>query len=309
MTVYIDSVFLLNTITDYLLFLAAARLAGIPLRRGRYMLAALLGGGYAVAVFLPEGAFLVQAPVKIAVGILLALVAYGGETQLLRLTLLWFAVSCGFAGAVLGLGLLLGGIPVIQGIFYTDINTKVLAAAFAAGYFLFSVVFRTAAKHGIQEELLPVQIRHFGRMVELTALWDSGHGLRDPVSGASVLILAPGQLDSMLSAAVRSLVTEERLRQPAELLEPLLRTAPELRPRLLPYRTVGNTGGLLLTIQVEQVCIGRERYEHVRVALSPTPLGSGYGALWGGNVEKGGRYEAFQKHMEKTDGAVGGTAG
>ena len=51
--VYIDSVFVLNTLMDYLLCLVTARLAGIPLRRRRYLLAALAGGGYAVAVFLP----------------------------------------------------------------------------------------------------------------------------------------------------------------------------------------------------------------------------------------------------------------
>ena len=43
--VYIDSVFVLNTLMDYLLCLVTARLAGIPLRRRRYLLAALAGGG------------------------------------------------------------------------------------------------------------------------------------------------------------------------------------------------------------------------------------------------------------------------
>ena len=36
--IYIDSVFVLNALMDYLLLLAAARLAGLPLRRGRYLL-------------------------------------------------------------------------------------------------------------------------------------------------------------------------------------------------------------------------------------------------------------------------------
>lgn len=51
--VYVDSVFVLNALMDYLLVLSVGRLAGIPLRRGRYLLAGLLGGAYAVAVFLP----------------------------------------------------------------------------------------------------------------------------------------------------------------------------------------------------------------------------------------------------------------
>ena len=49
--IYVDTLFLLNGIIDYLLLLAAARLAGEPLRRLRFGAAAALGGAYAVAIF------------------------------------------------------------------------------------------------------------------------------------------------------------------------------------------------------------------------------------------------------------------
>ena len=90
--VYIDSVFFLNTLMDYLLVLSAGRLAGIPLRRGRYMLAALAGGAYAAAVFLPGLGFLAAGPVKLAAGVLLSLIAFGGEAHFFRLTLLLFSI-------------------------------------------------------------------------------------------------------------------------------------------------------------------------------------------------------------------------
>ena len=144
--VYVDSVFVLNALMDYLLVLCAARLAGIPLRRRRYLLAGLLGGAYAVAVFLPGLGFLSATPVKLAAGILLALAAYGGEAKLLRLTLLLFAVSCAMAGCVLALGLVAGGgVPMVNGVFYTDVDAKVLLTAAAAAYLVLTVVFRAAA--------------------------------------------------------------------------------------------------------------------------------------------------------------------
>ena len=85
--VYLDSVFVLNGLMDYLLALCAARLAGVPLRRGRYVLAGVLGGAYAAAVFLPGLSFLAAVRAKLAAGPLLALIAFGGEEKLLRLTL------------------------------------------------------------------------------------------------------------------------------------------------------------------------------------------------------------------------------
>lgn len=55
--VYVDEVFLLNTLVDYLLLLSAARLAGTEIRRLWMLLAALLGGIYAAFVFVPGFGF------------------------------------------------------------------------------------------------------------------------------------------------------------------------------------------------------------------------------------------------------------
>ncbi len=88
-------------------------------------------------------------PVKLAAGVLLGLIAYGGEEKLLRLLLLFFGVSCGMAGCVLGLGLLSGsGVPVVSGVFYTNVDAKVLLIAAASAYAVLSVVFREAGGGG-----------------------------------------------------------------------------------------------------------------------------------------------------------------
>ena len=301
-TVYIDSVWLLNTLADYLLLLVTARLSGIPLRRRRYFAAAFAGGTYAAAVFLPGFGFLSAVPVKAAMGILLALLAYGGEERLLRLTLLFFGVSCGFAGCTLGLGTLLGGIPVVNGIFYTDVNTKTLAAAFGAGYLAVSFVFRSAARHGVRGELIRVRLCVDGRWTELTALRDSGNTLRDPVSGGSVLVLSPEAAQAALPW-----LTADLLNEPAELLQLLMKTNPRLLPRLLPYRAVGTTGGLLLSVALPQAEIGGVRCIGLRAALSPTELGNGYSALWGG--ETGGRYDKAEKNLRNAAAPAGQAGG
>lgn len=285
---YIDSVFLLNAAMDYLLCLATARLAGISLRRWRYVLAALAGGAYAAASFLPGCAFLAAGPAKLAAGVLMALIAYGGEERLLRLTLLLGGLSCAMAGCVLALGLLAGNaVPSMNGVFYTDVDGKVLLIAAGAADLVLTVVFRASVRHGMRGELLPVRLSVGGRTAELTALWDSGNCLREPGSGRPVLVTAPGVLDGILPWEVRRLLTPEALRQPASLVEPLVRAAPHLRPRLLPYRAVGTGGGLLLMIRTDWVEVQGMRCQEAPAALSPTALGTGYSALWGGEAERG----------------------
>lgn len=288
--IYIDSVFALNALMDYLLLLCAARLAGLPLRRGRYVLAALAGGAYAAAVFLPGLGFLSQTPVKIAAGVLLGLMAYGGEEKLLRLILLFFAVSCAMAGCVLGLGLLTGGgVPAVNGVFYTNVDLKALVIGGTAAYAVLAAVFRAAAGHAVRGELLAVRVSIAGRTAELTALRDTGSGLRSP-DGRAVLVVAPGALDAALPRAAADLLRKKGLRAPEELLEPLRAAAPALRPYLTPYRAVGTAGGLLLALRTDWTEIGGIRYPGLTAALAPTALGVGYAALWGGPAGKGGRH-------------------
>lgn len=309
--IYIDSVFVLNALMDYLLLLCAARLAGLPLRRKRYALAALAGGAYAAAVFLPGLGFLAQTPVKIAAGVLLGLIAYGGEEKLLRLLLLFFAVSCAMAGCVLGLGLLAGGgVPAVNGVFYTNVDAKALVIGGTAAYAVLSVVFRAAAGHGVRGELLPVRVSIQGRTAELTALWDTGSGLRAP-DGRAALVTAPGALDAALSPEAVKLLRRRGLEAPEELLEPLRAAAPALRPRLTPYRAVGTAGGLLLTIRTDWAEIDGVRYPGLTAALSPTALGAGYAALWGGPAGKGGGHGSAGKTETAADpaGAPAGGGG
>ena len=75
--IYVDTLFLLNAIVDYLLLLCSARLAGERLSRLRFALGALLGGLYAVALFLPGFGFLGRPLCRLSAAVLMVLTAFG----------------------------------------------------------------------------------------------------------------------------------------------------------------------------------------------------------------------------------------
>ena len=81
--IYVDTLFLLNAIVDYLLLLCSARLAGERLSRLRFALGALLGGLYAVALFLPGFGFLGRPLCRLSAAVLMVLTAFGGCRRLL----------------------------------------------------------------------------------------------------------------------------------------------------------------------------------------------------------------------------------
>lgn len=271
---------------DYLLLLSTARLAGIGLVRWRYWLGAVLGGVYAVAVFFPGLSGLSVWTGKGLCAVAMVSVAFGGQRLLLRLGLVFCALSCAMAGAVLGLALLVGSaLPMAQGVFYTDISAPVLLVCAVACYGLVRIVFFAAASHGIQGQLLPVVIHLQGRSVELVALHDTGNALRDGVSGQGVLVVSAQAVESLWGWSVAPWLTASLLANPISLLPALSAHAPQLRLRLIPYQAVGVDGGFLLGVVCDHATIGGRNYPQLLLALSPTSVGTGYSALWG---ESGG---------------------
>lgn len=299
--IYIDSVFLLNALMDAIILLATAHLGGIPVKKGRCFAAAVLGGCYAASVFLPGGKSLAALPGKLAAGVLMALIAFGGERRILRLILLFFAVSCGLAGCVMALGMMAGGVPVENGIFYTNVDAGVLLIASAAAYTVMTVVFRASAGKGIKGLLVPVTLAWGERRVRLTALCDTGNALRDPATGRPVLVAEGLRLRELFPAELRPLLSSESVRSPADLLGRL--EAQRVRFRLIPYHAVGVAGGMLLAVRTDWGEVGGKRYDRLMVALSPTGLGDGFTALWGAWEGSGG----YENHHEVSPSAEGKT--
>ena len=278
--IYIDSLFLLNFVVDYLLLLCAGRLAGEVLRRGRLALGAALGAGYAAAVFF--WSFLLHPLCKLGAALLALLIAYGGSRRLLRVTLVFFAVSAAFGGGIFALQMLGGrGLTLKNGIFYSAMDLKLILLSAAGCYVLLTLVLQRTARHAVRE-LAPAVLTLEGRRVALTALVDTGNTLTDPATGRPVLVAEGEKLAPLFPPGQAP--DDQALRDPVGTLERLGGQAGwRGRLRLLPYQAVGVECGLLLAVKLDGVKIGTEDYGALLAALSPTRLsdGGGYSALIG----------------------------
>lgn len=281
--IYVDTLFLLNAVIDYLLLLLAARLAGEPLRRLRFLLGAVLGGAYAVAIFLPGLGFLAHPLCKAASGLLMLLAAYGGSRRLLRQGILFVALTFALGGGVVAIGLLGGqGLALGNGVFYSSLDLKTLLLSAAVCYAALSLALRRIGRHtAASGELLPARLTLDGRTAELTALVDTGNTLTDPVSGRPVMVAEGESLAALFPRDHRPGPGD--LRDPAGAVERLGTGHWRSRFRLLPYRCVGVECGLLLALRVDEARLGEQDVGPLLVALSPTPVsdGGGYRALVG----------------------------
>lgn len=263
--IYIDSLFALNLLIDYCILLASARVCGVVLRRWRYLLAALLGALYAVAIVLPGLRFLGETPMKLVLGVAMSLIAFGGEAHLLRCTVVFFAVSAAFGGAVFAASLLAGADS--TGGALVSVSGRVLVLSFAVCYAAVSVVFRRRAK-AADREIRPVVITDGARSVTLRGLRDSGNALHDPVTGQCAAVADRASVLPLFDGA-------QALALPDDAVGTLeaLSTLPGCsgRFRLLSYSAVGVPGALLVAFRPERVTVAGTP-EELLIALAPAPL-------------------------------------
>ena len=276
MVIYLDVLLLENLVLDYLVLFAAARLSGEVLPRWRLLLAAALGAAYAAAVYLPGMEFLSALPFKLCVGLLMALISFGGRKRLLRNTLVFFFTSFAFGGCALAVGLLTGG-AVMQNGAFLPVSLKSVAISLLLSFGVLTPVFGRLARHGgLRRDTAKCVVCWRGRQAELTALLDTGNTLRDPLSGAPVIVAEAECLRPLLGdEACRILETQDA--------PSALERLPELGLRLIPCRSVGCACGFLAAFRPERVVMNGKVWKDAMMAVSPQSLSDGgaYTALAG----------------------------
>lgn len=265
-TIYIDRLFIINLIIDYLLALGTARVCGLVFKRGRYFLTALFGACYAALSVFPRCAFLFLSPFKLCSGILMALIAFGGEKKFLRCAAVFFAVSALFGGIIWALSLHsgLGGSAV-----YVPLSMPVLAFAFGISYAVLSYVFSRTAK-GMEKQVYITSIIFDGRIATLRTLSDSGNTLYDPVSGRRVLVASFDSLQALFPEAALNIDASE-----------LVMKMPGVF-RLIPYSAVGTGNGMLAAFRPHSINLDGKEYTDILVAVSPSRIeGDGFDSVIG----------------------------
>ncbi len=281
--VYIDMLFLLNGLVNYLLLLSSARLAGEVIRRLRILRGAMFGGLFAVVVCFLNLSFLTHPLIKIGVAVVMVLVAFGGAKRLLRVTLVFFGVAAAFGGGIFAIQLLgQSGSTFGSGVFYSAMDIRLILLSAAGCYGLITLVFQRLATHTVASgELVPAVLTLEGRQVTLMALVDTGNTMTDPVSGRPVMVAEGEKLRTLFVG--EEFPNTGQLKNPAQAIEGLTKGRFGLRYRLLSYRAVGVDGGMLLAIRLDKVVVNGEDYGKLLVALSPNSVsdGGGYSALIG----------------------------
>lgn len=281
MTVYLDGVLVLNSLVDYLLLMVCGNVTGTPVRRKRVLLAGVLGGIYAIACLMPNLVFLDSMLCKVVVAWGLCFFAFGKRPGMLRRSLVLVLLAAAFSGVVLLLTEVFSApASLIGSTVYYPVTLPVLVLTAGGACGLMQMALSRITHQG--GDVVNVEVTLCGVRRAFTALRDTGNSLRDPVSGQGVMVadwnlLAAGLCEKELS--------RRSVEDPTLGLRQIMAMAPELKPRLIPYKTIGVSRGLLLAVCPEEIKVNGKR-EQLLLAFSAVPVsdGGGYEALIGGTL-------------------------
>ena len=255
MIVYADAVMVLNFLVDFLLILGTNKINGDSGFHKRAILGGIIGAVYSGICLIPQLAFLSGELWRIICLLCISTVSFGWNKGLFRRMITFLLLSMTLGGLAMGIG---------SGSF----GTILVCCLVIFLLIQFGIVRVSGQKY------VNVELACKGQRLRIRALQDTGNMLRDPITGKTVIITGPDVAWKLFGITKESLV------------DPICCVAQANMPglRLVPYRGVGQIGGMLVAAKVDKIVINGKSTDAL-VAFAPNVIGGlEFEALVGGAI-------------------------
>lgn len=294
--VYVDVLFVVNALINYILLYVTSKLAKLPTTPLRLLLGALAGAVYAVCMFFPQIRAFYTVAAKFAVSLILVSITFRMRRlrTYIRVVCIFYLTSFVFGGVTLFLLFftnagLTSGTVLSNGIFYFNLPWKTLLLSTAIAYATISAVWRIYKKNrGTDYRRIYIVLND--KSVSLNAMVDTGNQLCDPITQTPVLIAEYDSVKQLLPDTVC-----QALSRPDGSIETVADSIEQTplcgRFRVIPFTSLGTQNGLLVGFKPDAVHIGRHAVKNVIVGIYQQQLSNNheYNALLSPDVAGAGR--------------------
>lgn len=226
-TIYLDVLFCINFIIDYIILLTVRRFMNIRARRLRLAAGAAVGGLTSFVILLPALPSGLSLIFSLAFACLVVGAAFAPMSRglFIKTSAAFFLISFGYCGLMIAIWLLFSpqSLVIRNSSVYIDISPLVLLVTTVFCYVILRVILRLTGRGEAAAANCILRISLGGNVREYKALIDTGSSLKEPFSGKPVIVIS------------------ERLSFPDS-----------LGVRLVPYSSVGGEG-LLRAVCPERI--------------------------------------------------------
>lgn len=277
--VYVDVLFLVNWLMNFLILWATASFCGTRAGIPRLLAWSGAGAGYSVAVEVLRGSGLDAPLMKVAV--LLLMVVLGLRPRNLMSGARYVTCFLTFCFCVAGAAMALGyasGMP----------GQEPGWTAVLGGTALASMGVQTVVSRARRRSLLPgtydTEVRVGEKTARFQSYLDTGNQLKDPISGWPVLVAEHEAIKVVMPEDVKA-AFEGIAAGDSESLEQLGRNSWSSRIRVIPFDSLGRRNGMLLGFKPDSLTLSSrgKRYEASRVVIG----------VYGRRLSADGAYKAL----------------
>lgn len=264
LTIYLDMVYLLNVLVDYLLLMLTARILKLTYKKWRLFFAASIGGMIVLFLFTPFASFVYHPLFKIGLSFLMIYIAFSFVSigRFIHHVLTFYFMTFIVGGGMFALHFLFQTeVHVIEGMFYTKTSGMGDPISWLFVCITLPLLYIFSKKRldeltfylGKKEQMVDVLIGMKEKTIECQGLVDTGNQLYDPVTKKPVLILSKKAVEQLFSVEdvlmIRKCLWEEFLFKSEHFF------------RLIPYKVVGKEEQLLPIVKPTLLLINGQKVE------------------------------------------------
>lgn len=290
MTVYLDIVFIENILMNYIILFGTGTAQKIKMKNINLILSSAIGALYAVISYLQIIPIYSKLYMKILLSMIMIYIAFYPQNikKMLKSLTLFYLISFATGGCALALLYIMApsNVSINNGIFILKYPMKVVITSGLIGFIIIQCSFNMNKRKLMNKDLIcNLKIKICGKTIKTKAFMDSGNSLKDPFTKKPVIIVEKKIISEVVD------------------IEKINGGDSELKIRLIPFKTIGNSNGMLMGIQSEYAEVEYDEEKsiinNVIIGIYDKKINKKYSALVGLNFIDGGNKSEYNSDIKK----------
>ena len=275
--IYIDILFCVNFIIDFLLLMSVRKFLSLKARYRRMILGSSVGALSSFVIFLPPMNEFLSLIIRLvtAFAVVFATFFPTNRKAFLKAVSAYFLITFCFCGACIAFFMLFSPpVAIRNGAVYIDISPIMLVGIILVCYIVIRIICKVSGRSIPSQEICWLTIEHNGEKVKLIAKTDTGNMLKEPFSNLPVIVTEREQLKELLPNEISDYFTRAAC---------ITNTSYEYMSsiRLIPYNSVGGDG-LLPAFKPNSISIllnGKSTKTEAYIAVTDRKLSESFSAI------------------------------
>ncbi len=254
--IYIDILFLINLIIDYLIISSTGIILGYKIITWRVLCASIVGATYSVIVFFPQLKLFNIIIFKVLISIIIVIISYKYSSFLsvLKSLLVYYIINMVYGGGMYAFHHFTSAgtkMNFSNGVYYIDLPLWLIITLTFIFYFVIKLFTRISDTRANIKTIEEVTIDLGEVNVNVKALIDTGNTLYDPISLLPVMIVQSNVFYGKLSNSFLNECSNGN----ASSLPFLHKVYPDLKIRFIPFKDITGNKKVIFAIKPRKIVL------------------------------------------------------